>query len=141
MENSTVFWPLLDSLADLSIGSEITEKEFYERVLRTLQDQFLSDPVTLGLFELGLSLHTAAPKIEAYYQYYRSSVVPSVGENYDDGCVAWVHFDGRQFCRLEDLKSALVQSGTPQRYIEYDTGIDVVGKSSFCRSIMSTILR
>jgi UDP-glucose:glycoprotein glucosyltransferase len=76
VENSTIFWPLLDSLADLKLVPEITEKDFYENVLRTLKDEFLTDPVTLGSFELGLSLHTAAPKIEAYYQYYRSSVVP-----------------------------------------------------------------
>ena len=117
MENTTVFWPLLDSLADLNLGPEITEREFYERVLRTLKDEFLSDPVTLGSFELGLSLHIAAPKIEAYYQYYRSSVVPSVGESYDDACEAWVHFDGRQICRLVDLESAIAQSSTTQRYI------------------------
>lgn len=117
VENATVFWPLLDSLADLNLGPEMTEKEFYERVLRTLKDKFLSDPVTLGSFELGLSLHTAAPKIEAYYQYYRSSVVPSVGESYDDACEAWVHVNGRQICRLEDLESAIAQSSTTQRYI------------------------
>ena len=111
-----MFWPLLDSLADLKLGPETTEQEFYERALRTLKDEFLTDPVTLGSFELGLSLHTAAPKIEAYHQFYRSSVLPSLGDMYDDDCEAWVHFDGRQFCRLEDFMDTLKQSGTTQQY-------------------------
>jgi len=137
VENMTVFWPLLDSLADLNLNPETTEEEFYERVLRILKEEFLSDPVTLGSFELGLSLHTAAPKIEAYYQYYRSSVVPSVGESYDEGCDAWVHFDGQQICQVEDLQSALAKSPI-QRYTGNMKLIDVIGKSRYCRSIMST---
>jgi hypothetical protein len=123
------------------LGPEITEKDFYENVLQTLKDEFLTDPVTLGSFELGLSLHTAAPKIEAYYQYYRSSVVPSLGENYDEGCEAWVHFDGQQFCRLEDFESALAQSNKMLGYVEHGDRINVAGKSRYCPSIKSTTHR
>ena len=123
------------------MSPEITEKDFYENVLQSLKDKFLTDPVTLGSFELGLSLHTAAPKIEAYYQYYISSVVLSLGENYDEGCEAWVQFDGQQFCRLEDFESALAQSTKMLRYVEYGDRIDVIGKSRYCPSIMSTIRR
>ena len=115
VENSTVFWPLLDSLADLEPTSKTTEKEFYRGALEILRNDFLTDPVALSSFELGLSLHTAAPKIEAYHQFYRSSVLPSLGDVYDDGCAAWVHFDGRQFCNLEDFEGILTQGRTRQR--------------------------
>ena len=77
----------------------------------------MTDPVVLGSFELGLSLHTAAPKIEAYYQYYETSVVPSLTE-YDESCESWVHWRGKQICRTNDLEATLRQSTGEQRCVE-----------------------
>ncbi|CAI4213325.1 unnamed protein product [Parascedosporium putredinis] len=52
-----------------------TEKELYERFLALLREHdYLSDPESLSTFKLGLSMRSAAPRIEAHYQYYATSV-------------------------------------------------------------------
>lgn len=114
VENSSVFWPLLDALSNPVLGTFETEKEYYEEVLQLLGDSFLTDPVTLGSFELGLSLHTAAPKIEAYYQFYNTSVVPSLDGEYYESCETWVYWRGKQICSPDDIESTLRQSGMPK---------------------------
>ena len=83
-----------------------TEKEYYDAAVKTLKEEFLVDPVSLGSFELGLGLHTAAPKIEAYYQFYNTSVIPSL-EAFDKNCEDWVYFMGKQICTPEGLESSL----------------------------------
>lgn len=115
VENPDIFWPLLDSLSQPELGTYATEKEYYERVLQLLGDEFLSDPVTLGSFELGLSLHTAAPKIEAYYQFYNTSVVPSLGGKYHNSCETWVYWRGEQICSPDGLESILRRPNADQR--------------------------
>ena len=72
----------------------------------------------LGSFELGLSLHVAAPKIEAYYQFYQTSVVPSLGSGYQEGCSAWVYWRGRQICDTESLESTLKEVSTGERSVK-----------------------
>lgn len=115
VENPDIFWPLLDSLSQPELGTYETEKEYYEKVLESLGNEFLSDPVTLGSFELGLSLHTAAPKIEAYYQFYNTSVVPSLEGNYYTACETWVYWRGQQICSPDGLESILREPGTDKK--------------------------
>jgi UDP-glucose:glycoprotein glucosyltransferase len=117
VENSSIFWSLLDSLSQPELAKYDHAKEYYEKSLRILQNEYMTDPVVLGSFELGLSLHTAAPKIEAYYQFYETSVVPSLTE-YDESCQSWVHWRGKQICRTKDLEVTLRQSTGEQRYVE-----------------------
>jgi UDP-glucose:glycoprotein glucosyltransferase len=116
VEDPEIFWPLLDSLTQPELGIYETEKEYYEKVLELLGDGFLSDPVTLGSFELGLSLHTAAPKIEAYYQFYNTSVVPSLEGNYYSSCETWVYWRGQQICSPDGLDNVLREQGTNPRW-------------------------
>ena len=78
-----------------------------------LRDDFLRDPVTLGSFDLGLSLHIAAPKIEAYYQFYETSVVPSL-KSYDESCENWVLLGGQQICSPDKLGELLSGKGSSQ---------------------------
>ena len=97
------------------LGTYETEKEYYEKVLELLGDKFLLDPVTLASFELGLSLHTAAPKIEAYYQFYNTSVVPSLEGNYYTSCETWVYWRGQQICSPDGLERILKDPGTDKK--------------------------
>jgi Thioredoxin-like domain len=106
IENSSIFWPLLEALSKKDILSFQTDREYYTRALDLLRDEFLTDSVTLGSFELGLSLHNAAPKIEAYYQFYNTSVVPSLGDKYIS-CDTWVYWRGQQLCAGEGLETRL----------------------------------
>ena len=120
VEDASIFWPFLDSLSKPELAKYDTEKEYYERVLQLLHNEFLTDPVTLGSFELGLSLHTAAPKIEAYYQFYNTSVVTSLGK-YDESCTSWVHWQGKQICSPDNLETTLRESTTERRYIDMNS--------------------
>jgi len=75
------------------------------------QDGHLSQAEDLSSFDLALSLHSAAPRIEAYYQYYNTSVLPLLGETTEDGCDSWVFagFTGQRFCS-PDLDQAKAQT-------------------------------
>lgn len=55
------------------------------------------DAETLSSFNLGLSLRTTAPRIEAHYQYYHNSVEPILSED-DVSCPVWVLFGGKKYC-------------------------------------------
>ena len=109
VEDPGIYWALLDTLSSRELREYSTEKAYYERVSKILQDKFLSDPVTRGSFELGLSLHVAAPKIEAYYQFYEKNVVPSLAA-YDPQCENWVYWHGKQICSPTDLDVLLSSS-------------------------------
>ena len=63
-------------------------------------DGHLSRAEDLSSFDFALSIHSAAPRIEAYYQYYNTSVVPLLGDSEQDRCQSWVYagFSGQRFC-------------------------------------------
>lgn len=117
VENYSIFWPLLDSLTQPELAECDNAKEYYEKAIRILQTDYMTDPVVLGSFELGLSLHTAAPKIEAFYQFYETNVVPSLSE-YDESCQSWVYWRGKQICTPDDLDTTLRQGTDEQKYID-----------------------
>ena len=76
-----------------------TDQELYKTFLEVLEDDgHIRDPDALSSFQLALSIHSAAPRIEAYYHYYDTSVQPSLMIAQDAACPVWVHFDGKQYC-------------------------------------------
>lgn len=77
----------------------MTEKELYDRFLKVLQDDgHLKDPESLSSFKFALSIRSAAPRIQAHYQYYNTSVQPFLVAAQDAACPVWVHFEGKQYC-------------------------------------------
>lgn len=76
-----------------------TDYELYTRFLKLLQDDgHLAEADALASFEFALSIHSAAPRIEAHYQYYETSVESSLMVAQDAACPVWVHFEGKQYC-------------------------------------------
>ncbi len=76
-----------------------TEQELFEKFVQVVQDDgHIRDPETLSSFKFALALHAAAPRIEAHYQYYNTSVQPNMMAAQDAACPVWVHFDGKQYC-------------------------------------------
>lgn len=76
-----------------------SEKELYDSFVAALeQDGYLRGEEALSSFRLALSIHSAAPRIEAHYQYYRTTIEPSMMAGQDAACPVWVHFDGKQYC-------------------------------------------
>jgi UDP-glucose:glycoprotein glucosyltransferase len=61
-------------------------------------DGHINDPESLSSFKFGLSVRSAAPRIEAHYQYYNTSVEPSMMAAQDAVCPVWVYMDGKQYC-------------------------------------------
>ncbi|KAI9740820.1 MAG: hypothetical protein M1818_004425 [Claussenomyces sp. TS43310] len=78
-ENATSYFPLLDRIADGYFASCTTDEDLYEKFVQVLKDNgHMADPQTLSSFQLALSLHSAAPRIEAHYQYYHTVAESSV---------------------------------------------------------------
>ncbi|KAI0382581.1 glycosyltransferase family 24 protein [Hypomontagnella monticulosa] len=97
-ENATSYFPLLDRIADGTFANIKTDKELYEKFLEVLrQDGHMESPEALSTFKLALSMRSAAPRIEAHYQYYDTAVAPSLGKAKDD-CPEWVLLSGKQYC-------------------------------------------
>lgn len=63
----------------------------------------------LSTFQYALGLHTSAPKIEAYYQYYSEYVTPAVRDSVQ-GCDSWVHWRGKGFCTVPELRKDVEMS-------------------------------
>lgn len=98
-ENSTSYFPLLDSIAEGVFADIDTEKALFERFLKLLEDErHISDPEAIASFKFALAVRSAAPRIEAHYQYYNTSVQPNMMAAQDAACPVWVHFDGKQYC-------------------------------------------
>lgn len=62
---------------------------------------------------MDLALHAAAPKIEAYYQYYNDRYATKHQEVYSDNsaCGSWVDWYGQVVCDLDTLT----------RLVDFDT--------------------
>ncbi|KAL9586116.1 MAG: hypothetical protein Q9212_001097 [Teloschistes hypoglaucus] len=98
-ENATAYFPLLDRIADGYFVDCATDEELYTKFLHTVQnDGHITTPETISSLQFALSVHSAAPRIEAHYQYYHTSVESSLMVAQDAACPVWVHFDGKQYC-------------------------------------------
>lgn len=83
-ENVTSYFPLLDTIASGRFKDATTDDQLYNQFLTVLQeDGHLADDVALSSFKFALSIHSAAPRIEAQYQFYRSSVAPLGDEEHE----------------------------------------------------------
>ena len=71
----------------------------YTNFVDILQNEgHLSSAESLSSFKFALALHAAAPRVEAHFQYYNTSVQPHLPAAQDAACPVWVYLDGQQFC-------------------------------------------
>lgn len=97
-ENPASYFPLLDRIADGYFSKAKTDKELYEAFVDLLQkDGHIPSAESLSTFKLALSTRSAAPRIEAHYQYYQTGVEPSLHGD-QEGCNTWILWDGQQYC-------------------------------------------
>ncbi|KAL2115102.1 hypothetical protein VTJ04DRAFT_10765 [Mycothermus thermophilus] len=96
-DNATVYFSLLDRIAKGHFAKAKTDKALYEKFVEVLAEDGHMNPEALSMFKLSLSLHTAAPRIEAHYQYYASGVEPLLFGD-QTKCAQWLYMDGYQFC-------------------------------------------
>ena len=98
-ENASSYFPLLDRIAEGRFSDFATDKELFDGFVAVLRaDGHVADPEALSAFQLALSIHAAAPRIEAHYQYYNTSVQSTLMVAQDAACPVWVHADGKQYC-------------------------------------------
>ncbi|KAH9904549.1 UDP-glucose:glycoprotein glucosyltransferase [Xylariomycetidae sp. FL2044] len=97
-ENATSYFPILDRIADGFFADARTDEELYNKFLDLVQKEgHLGSPEALSTFKLALSMRSAAPRIEAHYQYYDTAVIPSLG-NIQGDCEDWVLLNGQRYC-------------------------------------------
>ncbi|KAL1959820.1 hypothetical protein VTO42DRAFT_965 [Malbranchea cinnamomea] len=121
-ENSTCYFPLLDRVAEGIFADSVTEQDLYERFLQVLQDDgHITNADALSSFKLALSIRSTAPRIQAHYQYYNTSVEPSLGVAQDAVCQVWAHYDGAQYCSpsLEHAQQS-VSGDSGERVLQFD---------------------
>ncbi|PHH84037.1 hypothetical protein CDD83_2595 [Cordyceps sp. RAO-2017] len=109
-ENESAYYPLLDRIASGHFAPASSDADLYGRFLELLvADGHISSPDALSTFKLGLSLRSAAPRIEAHYQYYSTAVEPVVA---DRNCQAWVLLEGKQHCNpaLDNFETEILSS-------------------------------
>ncbi|KAI5863594.1 glycosyltransferase family 24 protein [Durotheca rogersii] len=120
-ENETSYFPLLDRIAEGAFAHAKRDKELYEDFLQVLkQDGHIRGSEALSTFKLALSLRSAAPRIEAHYQYYDTAVTPAIGEAGED-CSEWVLLNGKQYCSasLTNAKGD-ISDGSQSRSLPFD---------------------
>lgn len=133
-ENSTAFYPILDRVSQGFFDNKNSEEELYRAFVELLHsDGHITEPEALASFEFALSVRSAAPRIEAHYQFYRTSVEPSLLAEQTKSCDIWVSFHGKQYCspRLEEPIGGIEHERT------YELPFDrILGNSSTLPSIL-----
>lgn len=106
-ENASSYFPLLDRIANGHFSTATTEETLYETFLEVLkEDGHISRPEAVSTFNLALSLRSAAPRIEAHYQYYLTAVAPLLPDDVaETSCETWVQFLSSRYCN-SDLTEA-----------------------------------
>ncbi|KAH6614711.1 glycosyltransferase family 24 protein [Chaetomium sp. MPI-SDFR-AT-0129] len=120
IENSTAYFALLDRIAKGDFAEAETDKALYEKFIEILRNDGHMDGEALSTFKLALSMRTAAPRIEAHYQYYTTAVEPTLPGT-QDGCDIWFLVDGKQLCSaVLDAVHGEVKEDPQSRTLPFD---------------------
>ncbi|KAL2163744.1 hypothetical protein VTH06DRAFT_5803 [Thermothelomyces fergusii] len=122
-ENATTYFALLDRIAQGQFLDEPTDKALYEKFVEVLRADGHMDAETLSTFKLALSMRTAAPRVEAHYQFYTTAVEPSLPDD-QDRCGQWFLVGGKQYCTpaMDDAHGD-VQGDAQERVLPFDRKI------------------
>lgn len=116
-ENSTAYFPLLDTIASGYFDSSTTDQQLYTQFRALLASEGHLGTEDLSSFDYALAIHSAAPRIEAHYQYYNTSVVPTIAKEREGyaGCDTWVYvpFSGQKYCSPDLDKESAESLGQP----------------------------
>jgi UDP-glucose:glycoprotein glucosyltransferase len=106
MEDPDAFFPLLDALTDPGAfpGKEESHKAQQQRALHTaLSMGYLSKPGALEIVRAHLGLHSATPKIVAFYQHYLEKTGVQHASNEAERRGSWVDWYGGVICEVDEL--------------------------------------
>ena len=113
------FFPLVDLLTDPNIFpkplSTLPSEAIYQAATNAAHaNGFFREPDSLPVFQLALALHSASPKLEAFYQYYKDrnlENVPLPSGIPAEECGSWVDWYGKRICTAQEL-AAVAQRET-----------------------------
>jgi len=107
MEEPDAFFPLLDVLTNPNafLGKEeLSQEAQQQRALQTaLSVGYLSKPGALEVVQAFLGLHSATPKIVAFYQHYLERARILDASNETERCGSWVDWYGAVICEADEL--------------------------------------
>jgi UDP-glucose:glycoprotein glucosyltransferase len=105
IENEHAFFPLLDTVTDPNTppsAHTLTAEAIHGLVVETTARLgLLPKAGSLAFADINLALHTATPKIEAFYQYYTDH---HGNKDLGGDCRSWVDWYGQVVCDLETLE-------------------------------------
>ncbi|KKA27345.1 hypothetical protein TD95_002296 [Thielaviopsis punctulata] len=122
-ENATAYYPILDKVANGYFSGISSDKGLYDAFFALLSDDgHIVRPDVLSTFKFALSMRTAAPRVEAHYQYYATGVEPGLGDTASaEGCDAWALIDGQKYCTPELTKGkGVVVKGLQSSTLPFD---------------------
>lgn len=90
----------------------------------------------LASFNFALSIHAAAPRIEAHYHYYVNSLEPIMGRLYDSTCGVWLQWSHKQVCDTGGDFEDMLNSW--ERYRKYE--ILLLFECFVCRKVLTASL-
>jgi UDP-glucose:glycoprotein glucosyltransferase len=130
-ENETSYFPLLDRISSGAFADKTSDKDLYNEFLRIANAEgFLTDPAELSSFNLTLSIHAAAPRIEAHYHYYENNLVPIMGKFFNSSCKVWVQWASKQTCEFEgeftDMIAGHERFPNDRRKLQFDRAMETV---------------
>ena len=111
LENPNHFFDAFDLLTSpqLQLSNNATAAEVYNNAISALvANAFTSEPGAQATLELAVSLHSATPKLEAFYQYYNDKYGTST-EVPGESCLSWVDWNGEKVCDPKTLKYLIEQ--------------------------------
>lgn len=109
IEDPASYFPLVSRIADGVFANSTSDRDLYDTFLRVAsQDGFLAGPEEVASFNLALSLHAAAPRIEANYQYYETALEPIMGALYNPKADVWLQWGSKQVVADKDLQGLLL---------------------------------
>ncbi|CAE7169569.1 unnamed protein product [Rhizoctonia solani] len=106
------YFEILDALTDRSstgflgpITEPVHKPHYvYNTALALLQARgFLVEPNALSAFEKNMALHSATPKIQAFYQLFGDLLRAP-------GCESWIEWSGKQACTPEEADKLLAET-------------------------------
>lgn len=107
IEEPDAFFPLLDILTNPDVfpgNEELSHEALERRALQTaLSTGYLSKPGSMEAVQAQLGLHSATPKIVAFYQHYSDMVGAQNVSEETERCGSWVDWYGGVICDVDEL--------------------------------------
>ena len=106
-ENPTSHLPLLRLLTTLP--PSLSDRDILASAKELISSHSLLPETSLATFEYALGLHSASPKVEAFFSLYDNHEwSDSAGGK--EGCGSWVEWRGKGFCTADDLRKDIEMS-------------------------------